>query len=338
MLRGLLAELPGRVWEGKQVVPGAVADVLEACPECVVGAGARDEVVRALVAEAGRKKAAYREAAIEALRRALAALAPPAKTLRETETENDAVASDADFFPAVMPLLRELLQPKPDPSRDPPGHAGSTGGNTVAEMEAEAARVAAEAKTDDAVAILGLRCSATLCAGATRDAIQSAAPECASLAADALAPAHGWARPAAARAGGGRARRRRGRHRGTELARRAPPRASPPKRGWRRGAAPLAACARRTRAPPARRVAAADGAGGGGGGARLGLVRRPRGVREAAGGYARRRPRRTSAAPRGGRSRRLVRERAMRSVRDEKTRRRRARASAVRGVAFSLFV
>ena len=198
MLRGLLAELPGRVWEGKQVVPGAVADVIEACPECVVGAGARDEVVRALVAEAGRKKAAYREAAIEALRRALAALAPPAKTLRETETENDAVASDADFFPAVMPLLRELLQPKPDPSRDPPGHAGSTGGNTVAEMEAEAARVAAEAKTDDAVAILGLRCSATLCAGATRDAIQSAAPECASLAADALAPAHGWTRRAAA--------------------------------------------------------------------------------------------------------------------------------------------
>ena len=198
MLRGLMAELPGRVWEGKQVVPGAVADVLEACPECVVGAGARDEVVRALVAEAGRKKAAYREAAIEALRRALAALAPPAKTLRETETENDAVASDADFFPAVMPLLRELLQPKPDPSRDPPGHAGSVGGNTVAEMEAEAARVAAEAKTDDAVAILGLRCSATLCAGATRDAIQSAAPECASLAADALAPAHGWTRRAAA--------------------------------------------------------------------------------------------------------------------------------------------
>ena len=198
MLRGLMAELPGRVWEGKQVVPGAVADVLEACPECVVGAGARDEVVRALVAEAGRKKAAYREAAIEALRRALAALAPPAKTLRETETGNDAVASDADFFPAVMPLLRELLQPKPDPSRDPPGHAGSTGGNTVAEMEAEAARVAAEAKTDDAVTILGLRCSATLCAGATRDAIQSAAPECASLAADALAPAHGWTRRAAA--------------------------------------------------------------------------------------------------------------------------------------------
>ena len=140
----------------------------------------------------------YKRQAIEALRRALAALAPPAKTLRETETGNDAVASDADFFPAVMPLLRELLQPKPDPSRDPPGHAASVGGNTVAEMEAEAARVAAEAKTDDAVAILGLRCSATLCAGATRDAIRSAAPECASLAADALAPAHGWTRRAAA--------------------------------------------------------------------------------------------------------------------------------------------
>ena len=289
MLRGLMAELPGRVWEGKQVVPGAVADVLEACPECVVGAGARDEVVRALVAEAGRKKAAYREAAIEALRRALAALAPPAKTLRETETENDAVASDADFFPAVMPLLRELLQPKPDPSRDPPGHAGSTGGNTVAEMEAEAARVAAEAKTDDAVAILGLRCSATLCAGATRDAIQSAAPECASLAADALAPARTAGRAARRRARWWRRRRRVSPSLARHATRRAPPRASLPKRGWRRSQR-RSRRARRTRA----RVAAArrrrGRAGGGGGGAREGVAR-PRGVREAAGGYARRRPR-----------------------------------------------
>jgi proteasome component ECM29 len=285
MLRGLMAELPGRVWEGKQVVPGAVADVLEACPECVVGAGARDEVVRALVAEAGRKKAAYREAAIEALRRALAALAPPAKTLRETETENDAVASDADFFPAVMPLLRELLQPKPDPTRDPPGHAGSVGGNTVAEMEAEAARVAAEAKTGrrrrhPRIAVLG---DAVRRRDARRDSIGGAGVRVARG-----GRARARARLDAPRGGvrgggrGGVARR----HRGTRRAelRREPRRRSVAgaargaARGVRVGRARVAAARRRR-----------GRAGGGGGGAREGLAH-PRGVREAAGGYARRRP------------------------------------------------
>ena len=203
MLRALLAELPGRVWEGKEVVPGAVADVLEACPECVVGAGARDEAVRALVAEAGRKKAAYREAALEALRRALAALAP-ARTLPAGTSPAgvaDAVSREQpevepDFFPTVAPLLRELLGPS-DGDRAASPSAGARG-STVAEMEADAARTAAEAKTRDAAVTLGLRCLATLCAGATRDAIRAAAPECATLAADALAPAHGWTRRAAA--------------------------------------------------------------------------------------------------------------------------------------------
>ena len=211
MLRALLAELPGRVWEGKRVVPGAVADVLEACPECVVGADARDEAVRALVAEAARKKAAYREAALEALCRALAALAPartppdgpsPVAGAGAGASEPEADAADVDFFPTVMPLLRELLGSKGGPvdpaSPSAPASSAGAGGNTAAEMEAEAARVAAEAKTRDAVAVLGLRCLAALCAGATRDAIRAAAPECASLAADALAPEHGWTRRAAA--------------------------------------------------------------------------------------------------------------------------------------------
>jgi hypothetical protein len=65
-------------------------------------------------------------------------------------------------------------------------------------MEEAAALVAAEAKTNDAVAVRCLRCLATLCAGATSGAMRDAAPECASLAANALAPSHGWTRRAAA--------------------------------------------------------------------------------------------------------------------------------------------
>ena len=57
MLELLLGELPGRVWEGKDAVPKATADVAEACPEAtaaVPGGGAR--VIAALVTEAARKK------------------------------------------------------------------------------------------------------------------------------------------------------------------------------------------------------------------------------------------------------------------------------------------
>jgi proteasome component ECM29 len=202
MLRWLTAELPGRVWEGKEAVPGAVADVLEACPACAVGTDARLEVVNALVAEAGRKKADYRKAAIEALRRALAALAPARTNKKdgsggaENVAETDETFTD-DFFPTVAPLLRELLGANAEPPTTSSAEP-TAGGNTVAEMEAEAARVAAETKTADAVADLALRCLATLCAGAPRDAMRAAAPECASLAADALAPAHSWTRRAAA--------------------------------------------------------------------------------------------------------------------------------------------
>ena len=56
MLELLLGELPGRVWEGKDAVPKATADVAEACPEAtaaVPGGGAR--VIAALVGLRGRR-------------------------------------------------------------------------------------------------------------------------------------------------------------------------------------------------------------------------------------------------------------------------------------------
>ena len=195
MLNGLLAELLGRVWEGKEALPGAVADVIEACPESCVEAG-KTQVIALLVQEASRKKATYRKAALAALVRALAALAPRVSK-KNTETEN--VPENAeDFFPAVMPLLRELLGGNaPESANDTTLCAGGTG-NTVAEMESAAAVRQAEAKTNDAVADQCLSCLAALCAGARRDAARTNTPECASLALAALSPEHGWSRRAAA--------------------------------------------------------------------------------------------------------------------------------------------
>ena len=228
------------------MVGGTVADVLEACPECVVGAGA-GRVVRA-VAGAGRKKAAYREAAVgrcaaRSPRSSPEGLAKPARaTSRATPTSSGGHA-----------LLRELLQPA-DPSRRrvTPGrrarHRGGDGGGGC--------RDAAEAKTDGAVTILGLRCSATLCAGATR---RSRRRRVRVIAADALAPARGWTRRAAACAVV--ARRVACRH--LWLGTRAPGSAgtSLPS-AWRRSRHSQRA---RRRARVAARVAAADARGGGGG-------------------------------------------------------------------------
>ena len=188
MLELLLGELPGRVWEGKDAVPKATADVAEACPEAtaaVPGGGAR--VIAALVTEASRKKIQYRKAALAALDRALAALAPAGGD----------PASAPDFLSTTMPLLRELLAPR-DAAMDKAEETnGGNGGNTVAEMEEEAHRREREAKASEAAGDAALGCLATALAGSETRAFSAAAEECASLAEAALAPEHPWTRRAA---------------------------------------------------------------------------------------------------------------------------------------------
>lgn len=188
MLELLLGELPGRVWEGKDAVPKATADVAEACPEAtaaVPGGGAR--VIAALVTEASRKKIQYRKAALAALDRALAALAP---------ADGDP-ASAPDFLSTTMPLLRELLAPR-DAAMDKAEETnGGNGGNTVAEMEEEAHRREREAKASEAAGDAALGCLATALAGSETRVFAAAAEECASLAEAALAPEHPWTRRAA---------------------------------------------------------------------------------------------------------------------------------------------
>ena len=198
MLAALTKELPGRVWEGKESLLPAVADVVEKCPAAALTFGG-DEVVAALVAEAARKKSSYREAALRALDRSLAALAGP-------DGSADVGGSNPvlDFFPAVFPLLRDALDPtqtrSADASIDDPGsnEDRSTAGATSREMEEEAHRRASEAKAGGAVAESALGCLATLCAGATaRGSMEVVALDVGRIASAAIDPAQPWTRRAA---------------------------------------------------------------------------------------------------------------------------------------------
>ena len=193
MLAALTKELPGRVWEGKESLLPAVADVVEKCPAAALTFGG-DEVVAALVAEAARKKSSYREAALRALDRSLAALAGP-------DGNADVGGSNPvlDFFPAVFPLLRDALDPtqtrSADASIDDPGsnEDRSTAGATSREMEEEAHRRASEAKAGGAVAESALGCLATLCAGATaRGSMEVVALDVGRIASAAIDPAQPW--------------------------------------------------------------------------------------------------------------------------------------------------
>jgi|AntAceMinimDraft_1070359.scaffolds.fasta_scaffold03942_4 proteasome component ECM29 len=197
ILEALLVELPGRVWEGKEALPEAVADVTEACPEAAaeVTGGGGGRIIAALVTEARRKKPEYRKASLSALDRALAALAPATKPATTTAATTTAAAPVADFFAATMPLLRDLLTPAG--VEGDPAAAGGVGGNTVREMEEEAHRKDQEAKVGGAVADQCLRCLATLCAGAPADTLAGSATECAAFAVAALAPTNSWTRRAA---------------------------------------------------------------------------------------------------------------------------------------------
>lgn len=92
----LMAELPGRLWEGKASVLKALAALCKACPSAFSSvdqsSGASDTagltVVQALYGAAGRQNAAYRQAALVALEIVLTAL-------------------QTDFLSVVSPLVVE---------------------------------------------------------------------------------------------------------------------------------------------------------------------------------------------------------------------------------------
>jgi proteasome component ECM29 len=81
LLKALLGELPGRLWDGKEAVLEAIGAICKACWETISGAeGAEagvtpEQVVAAVVAAAGRKKASFKEAALACLEKVGATLA-----------------------------------------------------------------------------------------------------------------------------------------------------------------------------------------------------------------------------------------------------------------------
>ncbi len=66
LMECLLAELPGRLWEGKETVLVALGAVLKACPGALksTDAGLPVKVVNVLLEASGKKKAAYRKEAL----------------------------------------------------------------------------------------------------------------------------------------------------------------------------------------------------------------------------------------------------------------------------------
>jgi proteasome component ECM29 len=67
----LLAELPGRIWEGKTSVLDAVAALTSACPRQIDATA----VVDALLTESQRAKTDYRKSALDAVDAVLVAIA-----------------------------------------------------------------------------------------------------------------------------------------------------------------------------------------------------------------------------------------------------------------------
>ncbi|PSC71704.1 proteasome-associated ECM29-like protein [Micractinium conductrix] len=118
LLDVLLKELPGRLWEGKEVVLTAAGAVAGACPEAVP-AEQRRRLVVALLDAGCKKRAVYRKAGLEQLEAALLAFsrggnatnggtAAAAAAPVAAATGGSAGAGGEDYYSLVAPALLEL--------------------------------------------------------------------------------------------------------------------------------------------------------------------------------------------------------------------------------------
>ena len=120
----LLAELPGRIWEGKTSVLDAVAALTCACPRQIDATA----VVDALLTESQRAKTDYRKSALDAVDAVLVAIA---------STESDI---DTEIIAKVVPVVECALKAAPAPVDDIDsgvGAAGSLERQNEAKYEAE---------------------------------------------------------------------------------------------------------------------------------------------------------------------------------------------------------
>ena len=107
-----LQEVPGRIWDGKECVLGAVGTLSAACTPALMPPQ-RHAVLAALLDAAGKKKAAYRKEAMVQLEKALLAFAGPGGSGGGGAEPNGAAAEEAavsgDYYSLVAPLMIELV-------------------------------------------------------------------------------------------------------------------------------------------------------------------------------------------------------------------------------------
>ena len=171
----LIAELPGRIWEGKTSLFTAVAKVMESSAKDINVAMGVVTVIDALLAECARTKSDYRKAALEALDATLVAV-----------SAIDGVDDDIIVSKIVSCVDAVLLAKAPDVDDidSGVGVAGSAERIEAAKFETELRMKATGASAVAAMAVLATCMNRVK----TIDALRAHAPKCAALCATSLDP------------------------------------------------------------------------------------------------------------------------------------------------------
>jgi len=168
----LIAELPGRIWEGKTSLLAAVAAVMESSAKSINNVVV---VIDALLTECQRTKSDYRKAALDALD----------ATLVFVSTVDG--VDDSAIAPKVMSCVEAVLAaktPDVDDIDSGVGVAGSAERIEAAKFELETRMKASSACTIAATAVLATLMNRTK----SLDALRCVAPKCAELCAVSLDP------------------------------------------------------------------------------------------------------------------------------------------------------
>ncbi|XP_078435505.1 ARM repeat superfamily protein isoform X2 [Wolffia australiana] len=160
LLKCLLAELPGRMWEGKDVVLSAVSSVCSSCHKVIISSdpGIKKVIINELLSACSKKSRLYREAALISLKQVIEAFGDP------------------DTFKSSFPLLLNLFDGSTS-SVNYPGKPGTS-----------------EEKSEDATAPLEkvINCIASSVIVANLDDLLDAKKELLHVLDVALSPVYSW--------------------------------------------------------------------------------------------------------------------------------------------------
>jgi proteasome component ECM29 len=105
-------EVPGRIWDGKEAVLAAAGALSAACTAALAPAQRR-RLVEALLDAGGKKKAAYRKAALEQLEGVLTAFAGSSGAKNSSSGDGgsggEEGSSEGNYYSLVAPLMLELV-------------------------------------------------------------------------------------------------------------------------------------------------------------------------------------------------------------------------------------